>query len=117
MSCLTILLKKILVVYDIGCSTGSFLKQIANRHKSKKNAKFYGIDIVKQMITHAKKYNKIKNIEFLNKDIKKFKLKKNDFTISFYTLQFINQNYRQTMINKIYKKSQLGWSVFFLLKK
>lgn len=104
------------IIYDIGCSTGSFLKQIAIRHKAKKNVKYYGIDIVKQMITYAKKYNKIKNIEFLNKDIKKFKLKKNDFTISFYTLQFINQNYRQAMINKIYKNLNWGGAFFFAEK-
>ena len=104
------------IIYDIGCSTGSFLKPIAIRHQAKKNVKYYGIDIVKQMITYAKKYNKIKNIEFLNKDIKKFKLKKNDFTISFYTLQFINQNYRQAMINKIYKNLNWGGAFFFAEK-
>ena len=63
-----------------------------------------------------RKYNKIKNIEFLNKDIKKLKLKKNDFTISFYTLQFINQNYRQAMINKIYKSLNWGGAFFFAEK-
>ena len=44
-----------------------------------------------------------KNIKYLHKDIMKLKMKKNDFTISFFTIQFIKQNYRQTMINKIYK--------------
>tara|TARA_B100000035_G_C20936230_1_gene525341 strand:- start:21 stop:737 length:717 start_codon:yes stop_codon:yes gene_type:complete len=104
------------IVYDIGCSTGSFLKKLATRHKAKKKVKFYGIDIIKQMVIHAKKYNKTKNVEFLNQDVKKINFKKNDFIISFYTMQFINQNHRQVMINKIYKSLNWGGAFFFAEK-
>ncbi len=43
------------VVYDLGCSTGSYLKTLALRHYSKKQVIFYGVDVVKQMINFAKK--------------------------------------------------------------
>ena len=55
-------------VYDLGCSTGTFLKSLANRHPNKK-INYYGIDEVKQMISWAKNKNKNKNIKFLNKNI------------------------------------------------
>ena len=68
------------------------------------------------MVIHAKKYNKTKNVEFLNQDVKKINFKKNDFIISFYTMQFINQNHRQVMINKIYKSLNWGGAFFFAEK-
>ena len=43
------------VVYDLGCSTGAYLKSLASRHKSKKQTIYYGVDVVKQMIYFAKK--------------------------------------------------------------
>ncbi len=43
-------------------------------------------------------------------------MKKNDFTISFFTMQFVRQNYRQTMINKIYKNLNWGGAFFFAEK-
>ena len=48
-------IKENCVVYDLGCSTGTYLKSLASRHKSKKQVTFYGVDIVKQMINFAKK--------------------------------------------------------------
>jgi tRNA (cmo5U34)-methyltransferase len=91
------------VIYDLGCSTGSYLKSLASRHKSKKKVIFYGVDVVKQM-------------NYLHKDITKLKMKKNDLTISLFTLQFIKQSYRQAMINKIYKHLNWGGAFFFAEK-
>ena len=48
-------IKKDSVVYDIGCSTGSLLLNLAKRHKLKNKVKYYGIDIVDKMISFAKK--------------------------------------------------------------
>ena len=48
-------IKENCVVYDLGCSTGTYLKSLASRHKSKKQVTFYGVDAVKQMINFAKK--------------------------------------------------------------
>ena len=43
------------IVYDIGCSTGAFTRKLSENHLDKKNLKIYGIDIVKEMISYAKK--------------------------------------------------------------
>lgn len=104
------------IVYDIGSSTGTFLKNISNRHKNKKKIKYYGIDIVKNMVKYAQKKNYSKNIKYLNKDITKFKLQKSDLIISFYTIQFIQPKKRQELLNKIYKSLNWGGALFFVEK-
>ena len=104
------------IVYDLGCSTGSYTKKLALRHKNKKGLKIYAIDVVSEMINFAKKKNKIKNIIYTKKNINKLKFIKSDFVLSFYTLQFINQKYRQSIINKIYKSLNWGGGFFFVEK-
>ena len=42
-------------VYDLGCSTGSFLNEVYKRHAHKKKINFVGVDIVKDMLKYAKK--------------------------------------------------------------
>ena len=63
-----------------------------------------------------KKKNKTKNIFYLKKNINELKFLKSDFVLSFYTLQFINQKYRQSIINKIYKSLNWGGGFFFVEK-
>jgi tRNA (cmo5U34)-methyltransferase len=109
-------IKENCIIYDLGCSTGTYLKSLALRHKSKKQVTFYGVDVVKQMINFAKKKNYSKNIKYLHKDITKLKMKKSDFIISFFTMQFLKQKYRQIMINKIYKSLNWGGAFFFAEK-
>ena len=46
-------------IYDLGCSTGTFLKELASRSKEKKHF-FYGIDEIKDMCDIATKNNKKK---------------------------------------------------------
>jgi|TARA_B100001964_G_C14018925_1_gene502897 tRNA (cmo5U34)-methyltransferase len=104
------------IIYDIGCSTGSFTKQLSQRHKNKNKIKFYGIDVVPEMIKFAKKNNPQKNITYLLKDINRYKFFKSDFIISFYTVQFIKQKYRQRIINNIFKSLNWGGGFFFAEK-
>ena len=86
--------------YDLGCSTGVFLKKLSKRNPEKK-AKYYGVDEVKNMIKLAKKNTKnFKDINFQNNDILKIKLKKSDFITSYYTIQFIRPDKRQKFLIK-----------------
>ena len=103
-------------IYDIGCSTGSYLKSLAKRHERKTKAKFYGIDIVKNMTKYANSNNKHKKIKYLNKNILKYNLLKSDLVMSFYTIQFIHPKFRQKLINKIYKSLNWGGAFFFVEK-
>ncbi len=105
-------------VIDIGSSTGTFLIELINRHK-KNDKKFSceGYDTVKEMIDYSKKKaGKNSKIKFFKKDVTLINFKKSCIVSSFYTLQFIPQNKRQFLINKIYK--ELNWGgAFFLVEK
>jgi len=107
-------LKEKSVCYDLGCSTGVLLNKISNRHKNKK-IKFIGLDSIKTMIDQAQRENKknTNKVKYLNKDIRKFIFKKSDLIVSYFTMQFVKPEYRQTMINKIYKS--LNWGGAFIM--
>ena len=103
-------------VYDIGCSTGSLLNKIATRHKLKKKNNYVGLDVVKKMLTFAQKKNSHNQIKYLNKNIINYKLKKSDFIICFYTLQFIHPKHRQKILDKLFKSLNWGGSLFLVEK-
>ena len=109
-------LKKNSFCYDLGCSTGTLINKLSNKH-SKKKINFFGVDSIKQMISEAKKVNKNKKnsniIKFISKDIKKILFKQSDLIISYFTLQFIEPRFRQILINKIYKA--LNWGGAFII--
>lgn len=103
-------LSKKSICYDVGCSTGSLLDKLA---KDDKKTQFIGIDIEKNMIKFANSKKKFKNINFVCDDVMKYKFKKADLIISYYTAQFMNPKYRQDFYNKIY--NSLNWGGMFIL--
>ena len=82
-----------------------------------KKINFYRIDIVKEMITQAKKRNKKQNqrikINYINQDFLNTKIRKADLILSYYTIQFMPPRHRQTLINKIY--NSLNWGGAFIM--
>lgn len=113
-------LKKNSICYEIGCSKGDLIKKILI-HSKKENVNFIGIDIEKEMILEAKKNVKKslakKNKFIFKKDnLIKMKLNKNDLVICYYTIQFINPEHRQKVINKIYKSLNWGGALIMFEK-
>ena len=75
-------------VYDLGCSTGTFLSLISKRH-NKQNHKFIGVDEINKMCLVAKKKNKNnKRVKIVNTQIEKIKFVKSSIITSFFTMQF-----------------------------
>ena len=68
--------------------------------------------MVKVSKKKIKKLN-IRDINVYNKDVTNTKLLKSDLIISYYTIQFINPEKRQNLINKIYKS--LNWGGSFIM--
>ena len=100
-------------VYDLGCSTGTLIKKVIEYNKGIK-FKVHGIDIEKNMIKEAKKKNRKKNnVSFKCEDLVKVKLKKSDFIVSYYSIQFVKPKHRQLIFDKIYKS--LNWGGAFVL--
>jgi tRNA (cmo5U34)-methyltransferase len=104
-------------IIDLGCSTGSFLKKLNNRHLDKK-LKMNGYDAIEKMIMAAKRNNKnAKNIMFSQKNIVKNRIPKNtDLITSYFTLTFIKPAYRQIVFNKIFKSLNWGGAFIFFDK-
>ncbi len=103
--------------YDIGCSTGTFLKKIARRNNNYEKIKFIGIDEIKDMCRIAKKLNKKnKNVRILNSNINKFIFLKSSLITSFYTIQFVHPSSRQKLFNKIYNSLNWGGAFIFFEK-
>ncbi|MBD1172646.1 methyltransferase domain-containing protein [Pelagibacterales bacterium SAG-MED05] len=104
-------------VLDIGCSTGNFLNSVYRRHNlNGKKIKLIGVDNTKEMVQFCKKKYKKNKINFLLKDIDKFKISNCCIISSFYTIQFISPKKRQMLINKIFKG--LNWGgAFFMVEK
>lgn len=74
-------------VLDIGCGTGETTLQIA---KNMKNGKVIGIDISKDMLGYAQKYNSADNIEYIHSDAETFKLPyKFDVIFSFNSFHWV----------------------------
>jgi tRNA (cmo5U34)-methyltransferase len=108
-------LKENSICYDIGCSTSDLLISL-KKYTNKKKIKFIGFDIEKEMVKVSKKKIKklnIRDINVYNKDVTNTKLLKSDLIISYYTIQFINPEKRQNLINKIYKS--LNWGGSFIM--
>ena len=100
-------------IYDLGCSTGTFVSKLNKRHNKKKH-KIIGIDVIKKMCDVAKTKNKnSKNVKIVNSKIENLKFKKSALITSFFTMQFIHPSRRQKIFNKVFKS--LHWGGCFML--
>ena len=90
-------------VYDLGCSTASFLLEL--ERKSKHKLKLIGLDNAKAMIEQANRkimaYNSSVQVEFA--DILEYNFQKSQAIVSSYTLQFVRPPVREELVKKIYE--------------
>src|SRR5262245_58634213 len=90
-------------VFDIGCSTGSFLCQIWEKSRERAPlAKYVGIDIEPNFASFWEKCE-IDNVELRVADIRSFPMPKRcSFVTSLFSLQFISERDRQKILNQIF---------------
>ena len=99
------------VCYELGCSTGSLTKKLAERNIDKR-VRFIAVDSVDNMIEQAnKKLSQYSSVETKVEDINLAEMEKSDFIVSYYTIQFVRPQLRQELINKIY--NSLNWGGWF----
>jgi tRNA (cmo5U34)-methyltransferase len=110
-------LKSDSVVYDIGCSTGSMLARLAERHPLKEQLRLIGIDCVADMIGRASRLTeRDPRLSFIEADILEVEFKPCDMIIANYTIQFLPPRVRQVLIDQIYQA--LNWGgAFFMFEK
>jgi tRNA (cmo5U34)-methyltransferase len=104
------------VVYDIGCSTGSMLAKLAQRHPNKRDLRLVGIDSVADMVGLASQRATDSRLSFIHANALDVDLQPADMVISNYTIQFLPPRVRQDMIDRIYRA--LNWGgAFFMFEK
>lgn len=101
--------------YDLGCSTGTFTRNLFKRHSQKSNLRVVGIDTVDEMIDRARlcAEDHLEGLSFVVDDIIEMLFDKSCLITSFYTMQFIDPQYRQLVFDKIYHS--LGWGGAFIM--
>jgi len=106
-------LNKESVCYELGCSTGTLIAKLAQRHRDK-NVRIIGVDSEEEMISCAQeKCGDAVNVTLVNSDIIDMKFEKSDLIIAYYTIQFIKPKDRQIIFDRIYES--LNWGGGFLL--
>lgn len=102
------------LIYELGCSTGTLIHGLAERHHDYKDARFIGIELESEMVAVARrKASENTKVTILQADLVTQKLDKSDFICSHYTMQFIRPKYRQQVFDKIY--NVLEWGGAFLM--
>lgn len=101
-------------VIDIGSSTGTLLRILAQRHQDS-NLEFIGIDTENSMTEYAMAKNKDPRIKFITGNAIEEDLSATMIT-SLFTIQFVPTGERQNMINKIYEQLSWGGGFFYFEK-
>jgi tRNA (cmo5U34)-methyltransferase len=101
------------VCYELGVSTGAFLRKVARRHL-KKRVRFIGIDREEDMIRQAREeMGDLPNVELEVGDINLWQYEPADMIAAYYTICFVPPRLRQELFDKIY--ASLNWGGAFLL--
>lgn len=101
------------VAYELGCSTGTLTKKIA-QHAKDKTVELIGIDCEPRMVEIARKQcEPYRSIKIVQGDIADFDFKNTDLFVSYMTLQFVRPRYRQDIVDRIY--DSLRWGGAFIL--
>jgi len=92
------------VVFDIGCSTGTFLREVRNKNNARcPGARYVGIDIEQKFSPHWHDTTLL-DIEFHVGDIRSFAIPKGcSFVTSIFSMQFIPEADRQRILDHIYR--------------
>lgn len=92
------------MVYDLGCSTGTTLLELARRLESLK-LKFMGVDnsaaMIRKAVLKAEMYSRKEAISFQERDIMELEIEGAGAVILNYTLQFIRPLMREEFLRKI----------------
>ena len=102
------------IVYDLGCSAGELLQQLAAHNGHKPGARWIGLDKEQAMIERARgTCSGLENVELHCENILTGELKGADMIIAYYTIQFVEERRRQALFDRIYRA--LNWGGAFVL--
>ena len=89
-------------VYELGSSTGTLIRKIADRHKDLNETRFIGLEVEQSMVSFSKRiHSNVPNMFFQQAQAEEYEYEKCDFLTSYYTMQFIQPKFRQILFDKI----------------
>ncbi|MDH5764353.1 MAG: carboxy-S-adenosyl-L-methionine synthase CmoA [Nitrospinota bacterium] len=106
-------------VYDLGCSTGTLLRQLIKTLPKGKNIHFVGLDNSEAMLKKSRRKLRgcLERCELVEADLESdFGLTDASVVIMNYTLQFIPPKRRVAMLKKIYKGLRPGGGLILIEK-
>lgn len=106
-------------LYDLGCSTGTLLRQLVRAIPPAKKNRFVGLDNSEAMLKKARSKLKghLKRCELIAANLESdFELADASVVVMNYTLQFIPPRRRAAMLKKIYKGLRPGGGLILIEK-
>lgn len=105
------------VLYDIGTSTGTLARKLADWNSGKPNVRVIGLDPVASMVEHAARAHGSRNdLVFLCADALTFDFEKASMFTSYYTVQFVHPHVRQMLIDRFYERLHWGGALVMFEK-
>lgn len=99
------------LVYDLGCSTGTTLIELARRLEDLE-LELIGVDsspaMIEKAVLKAEVYSKRDQLRFIEADILDFELQECAAIIMNYTLQFVRPLQRQQFVERLYRSLRPG---------
>jgi tRNA (cmo5U34)-methyltransferase len=104
------------VAYELGCSTGTLTRQIAERHADR-SVRVIGVDIEAEMIGEAaRRCSDTPNATLVVGDVRDIRFEPCDFVVSYYTLQFLSRPARLRVVRSIADALPMG-GAFVMFEK
>jgi tRNA (cmo5U34)-methyltransferase len=105
-------------VYDLGCATGTTIERLIDRHGPSPPPKFVGIDLQAPMLEKARtRVGHEDAVNFLQADIStQMSFPSATLVLSLFTLSFVRENNRKTLLEQIYNDLEHGGALIFCEK-
>lgn len=104
-------------VYDIGTSTGVLARKLADWHEGKPGVRVVGLDPVASMIEQCQRFHgRRDDLRFVCADALSFEFEKASLFTSYYTIQFVHPQVRQTLIDRLYERLHWGGALVMFEK-
>ena len=104
-------------VIDVGCSTGKLLKAMIQQNDFAPRANYFGIEIEEDFFAGFDEDEKnYKNLKYHRGNVLDFDFKDATLVTSIFTLQFIPEHLRRSIVKKIYDGLRYGGAFIFAEK-